>query len=187
MGRKKNIIHSPDQQPIDFEDPEFFDADNLSPRHLSFCQHYAIHQNAVQAYMHAFYPAIKKDHPDYKKCYRCACSRAHAVLEKVGIKDAIRKFMRQRAIKMQVDADYILHAARELVERGLGNKKPLFDPQTGTPTGEYVFDSNSVSKGLAVSMRHSTVSTEFTEKIQVTHKDKLSEKLASHQASLRKK
>ena len=133
MGRKPKIKESPGQQPIDFEDPDFFDDQNLSPRQLAFCQHYAIHQNGLQAYLHAYYPGIKKTDPHYKKAYNTAGTNAYNLLERTGIKDAIRRFLRQRSIKMQVSADYILHSARELVERGLGNIKPLIDPATKEP------------------------------------------------------
>jgi hypothetical protein len=188
MGRKSKIKYDDNQVPLDFEDPEFFDDKNLSLRQVQFCQEYAITQNATQSYLKVYYPHIKTpEHLDYKRAYNCAKTNGPKLIAKTGIKDTIRTFLRQRAIKNQVSADYILYAAKQLVDRGLGDIKPHVDPQTGKETGEYSFDSSSVDRGLKVLMKHSSVSSEFTEKIEVQTSEKVSQKLSTLQASLRKK
>ena len=103
-----------------------------------------------------------------------------------GINDAIRRFLHQRAKTKQVNADWVVDKLREVVERSLGDIKPLLDSRgkpivieddKGNKTYQYAYDSAGANSALKTLTKHQIIAPFFRETLEITEKSGLCDRM----------
>lgn len=144
----------------------------LTNKQEAFCQEYLIDLNATQAAIRAGYSV------------KTAREQASQNLSKLNISERVSELQKERAERVQIDADWVLNQAVKLHNRCMQSEKvvdkagdPVLDDD-GNPV--YKFEHAGASKSLELIGKHVNVQA-FSEKVvsetTVTVKETLAEKL----------
>jgi phage terminase small subunit len=112
----------------------------VTPKQQRFVEEYVVDLCATQAAKRAGYSP----------------KTAHVIgpenLEKPEIKAALASLMAERSKKTAIDAEWVLLRAQQIVERCM-QVEPVYDA-TGSPTGEFKFDSGGAVRALQLIAKH---------------------------------
>lgn len=139
----------------------------LNDKQETFCQEYVIDINATQAAIRAGYSE------------KTANRIASQLLSKLDIQERIAELKQERSQRTQIDADWVLMAAKKIYDRCM-QEEPILDREgnpvvvtdgNGELVAAYRFDSSGANKALDTIGKHVNVQA-FNEKVtsEVTHK-----------------
>ena len=142
-------------------------AEELTAKKLAFCEEYLKDLNATQAAIRAGYSE------------KTAASQAARLLINVNIQSKIAELKQERSQRVQIDADWVLMAAKKIYDRCM-QEEPILDRDgnplkvvdgNGVIVAAYKFDSSGANKALDTIGKHVSVQA-FNEKVtsEVTHK-----------------
>lgn len=126
----------------------------LSGKQKRFIEEYLVDLNATQAAIRAGYSK------------NCATEIGYENLSKPHIADAIAEASRERAKRVQIDADYVLRQAVKVHERCMQEQEVLDDE--GNPIGEFKFEHAGANKALELIGKHVNVQA-WNEKMTHEH------------------
>lgn len=126
----------------------------LTPKQEAFIREYMVDLNATQAAIRAGYSGKNTD------------KIGSQLLGKSRVKAAIIEAQKERAERVQLDADWVL-ARLKLISDRCVQGEPVLDRE-GNSTGEWKFDSAGANRATELIGKHLAM---FTDKQEVTGKD----------------
>ena len=122
----------------------------LTPKQAAFCREYVVDLNATQAAIRAGYSR------------RTANEQGAQNLAKLSIRAEVGRLLAERAQRVEVDADFVVRALVENVQRSM-QVVPVLDGE-GNPIGQYRYNGAVANKALELLGRHLGM---FTDKQEI--------------------
>ena len=146
---------------------------SLNAKQEAFCREYIIDLNGTQAAIRAGYSE------------RTAQEQSSRLLSNVMVSDRVAELKRERSSRVQIDADWVLMAAKRVYDRCMQDEPVL--ERDGTPVmcttehGEvaaaYTFNATGANKALETIGKHVAVNA-FAEKKQEGTAEDLAESIS---------
>lgn len=132
---------------------------DLTERQTRFIEAYMISGNATQAAIEAGYAAESAD------------GEGSRLLVNVRIAEELEKRRKARALRAEIDADWVLLRFKDISNRCMQAEPVLiFDGEKWVESGEYKFDSNGANKATENIAKHIGFYAKDKEKPQETKK-----------------
>ena len=112
----------------------------LTPKQTAFCQEYVLDLNATQAAIRAGYSQ------------KTANEQGTQQLVKLSVQSEVKRLLDERARRVEVDADFVVRALVENVQRSMQAVAML--DSDGNPIGEYRYNGAVANKALELLGRH---------------------------------
>ena len=112
----------------------------LTPKQAAFCQEYVLDLNATQAAIRAGYSK------------KTANEQGAQQLVKLSVQGEIRRLLDERTRRVEVDADFVVGALVENVQRSM-QAVGVLDSE-GNPIGQYRYNGAVANKALELLGRH---------------------------------
>lgn len=146
---------------------------SLNAKQEAFCREYIIDLNATQAAIRAGYSE------------RTAQEQSSRLLSNVMVSDRVAELKRERSSRVQIDADWVLMAAKRVYDRCMQDEPVL--EKDGTPVmcttehgvvaAAYTFNATGANKALETIGKHVAVNA-FAEKKQDGTAEDLAESIS---------
>lgn len=130
----------------------------LNAKQVRFCEEYLIDLNATQSAVRAGYSV------------KTAKQMGSENLSKPDIAEYIAKLKQDRSKKTEIDAAWVLAAAKKVHDRCM-QEEAVVD-RDGAPTGEYKFEHSGANKALEIIGKHIDVQAFLDKKeveVSITH------------------
>lgn len=130
----------------------------LNAKQVRFCEEYLIDLNATQAAVRAGYSV------------KTAKQMGSENLSKPDIAEYIAELKQDRSKKTEIDAAWVLAAAKKVHDRCM-QEEAVID-RDGAPTGEYKFEHSGANKALEIIGKHIDVQAFLDKKeveVSITH------------------